>query len=179
MLLTPCPRLPWLHSPTGVPDCLLPAHLDSFSSSCPFCIYLASSPKCFKLHVQLVILLAIQTQVVQKYFHCLPHLHPRCPPESPTSANPSTMLQDIQGQKLQDIGFSLFLLCWPSAAKFPQSFPKPCPSLGFPGGSGVKNPPATQKAQEKQLQSLGWEDPLEEEMAANFSILAWRTPQTE
>ena len=29
------------------------------------------------------------------------------------------------------------------------------------------------------VQSLGWEDPLEEEMASHFSILAWRFPRTE
>ena len=27
-----------------------------------------------------------------------------------------------------------------------------------------------------QVQSLGWEDPLEEEMANHSSILAWRDP---
>ena len=47
---------------------------------------------------------------------------------------------------------------------------------GFLSGSAVKNPPAVQ---EMQVQSLGWEDPLEEEMATHFSILAWETPQTE
>ena len=29
------------------------------------------------------------------------------------------------------------------------------------------------------VQSLGWEDPLEKEMATHFSILAWKTPWTE
>ena len=29
-----------------------------------------------------------------------------------------------------------------------------------------------------QLQSLGQEDPLEEEMAARSSVLAWRIPRT-
>ena len=29
------------------------------------------------------------------------------------------------------------------------------------------------------IQSLGWEDPLEKEMATHFSVLAWETPQTE
>ena len=29
------------------------------------------------------------------------------------------------------------------------------------------------------IQSLGWEDPLEKEMATQFSILAWEIPQTE
>ena len=29
------------------------------------------------------------------------------------------------------------------------------------------------------VSSLGWEDPLEEEMATHSSILAWRIPWTE
>ena len=33
--------------------------------------------------------------------------------------------------------------------------------------------------QEMQVQSLGWEDPLEEEMAIHSSILAWEIPWTE
>ena len=36
----------------------------------------------------------------------------------------------------------------------------------------VKKPPAMQ---ETWVQSLGWEDPLEEGMATHSSILAWRT----
>ena len=40
----------------------------------------------------------------------------------------------------------------------------------------VKNPPAMQ---ETQFRSLGQEDPLEEEMATNSSILAWEIPWTE
>ena len=40
----------------------------------------------------------------------------------------------------------------------------------------VKNPPAMQ---ETWVQSLGWEDPLEEGMATYSSILAWRIPWTE
>ena len=47
---------------------------------------------------------------------------------------------------------------------------------GFLGGSVVKNPPAMQ---ETQVQSLGWEDSLEEEMASHSTILAWRIPWTE
>ena len=30
--------------------------------------------------------------------------------------------------------------------------------------------------QETRLRSLGWEDPLEKEMAAHSSILAWKIP---
>jgi len=33
--------------------------------------------------------------------------------------------------------------------------------------------------QEMQVQSLGWEDPVEEEMATHSSILAWEIPWTE
>ena len=48
---------------------------------------------------------------------------------------------------------------------------------GFPGISVVKNLPA--KPQEMGVSSLGWEDPLEEEMATHSSILAWEIPWTE
>ena len=40
----------------------------------------------------------------------------------------------------------------------------------------VKNLPAMQ---ETQVPSLGWEDPLEKEIATPSSILAWRIPWTE
>ena len=40
----------------------------------------------------------------------------------------------------------------------------------------VRNLPAMQ---ETWVQSLGWEDPLEKEMAAHSSILAWKIPWTE
>ena len=32
--------------------------------------------------------------------------------------------------------------------------------------------------QETQVRSLGWEDPLDQEMAAHSSILAWKIPWT-
>ena len=32
---------------------------------------------------------------------------------------------------------------------------------------------------ETWVRSLGWEDPLEKEMATNSSILAWKNPMTE
>ena len=40
----------------------------------------------------------------------------------------------------------------------------------------IKNPSAMQ---ETWVQSLGQDDPLEEEMATHSSILAWRIPWTE
>ena len=43
-----------------------------------------------------------------------------------------------------------------------------------------KNPPTSAgDVQETQVPSLGWEDPLEKEMATHSSILAWRIPWTE
>ena len=43
----------------------------------------------------------------------------------------------------------------------------------------VKNLPAMQETQETRVQSLGWEDPLEEKMATQSSILAWEMLWTE
>ena len=48
--------------------------------------------------------------------------------------------------------------------------------MGFPGGSLVKKLPTNAR---DQIQSLGQEDPLEKEMAANSSILAKKIPWTE
>ena len=41
--------------------------------------------------------------------------------------------------------------------------------MGFPGGSDSKESACN-------VEDLGWEDPLEEDMATHFSILAWRIP---
>ena len=49
-------------------------------------------------------------------------------------------------------------------------------SLAFLVAQMVKNPLAVR---ETWIQSLGWEDPLEEGMTTHSSILAWRIPWTE
>ena len=49
----------------------------------------------------------------------------------------------------------------------------------FPVAQVVKILPAIQETQEKWVQYLGWEDPLEEKMATHSNILAWKIPQTE
>ena len=46
-------------------------------------------------------------------------------------------------------------------------------SLGFPGGSVGKNPPAMPMT---WVQSLDWDDTLEEETATHSSILVWEVP---
>ena len=51
----------------------------------------------------------------------------------------------------------------------------PYPSVGFPGGSVVKNLPI----QETWFQSLGGKNPLEKEVASHSRILAWEIPWTE
>ena len=48
---------------------------------------------------------------------------------------------------------------------------------GSPGGSDSKE--SACNAGETWVRSLGWEDPLEKEMATRSSILAWKIPQTE
>ena len=50
----------------------------------------------------------------------------------------------------------------------------------FSGGASDKEPACLiQVTEEKRIQSLGQEDPLEEGMATYSSILAWRIPWTE
>ena len=53
------------------------------------------------------------------------------------------------------------------------------PNQGFPGGSLVKNLPANARDVIDVGSVVGWEDPLEEGMAARSSVLAWRVPWTE
>ena len=48
--------------------------------------------------------------------------------------------------------------------------------MASPVAQMVKNLPAVQ---ETWVWSLGWEDPLEKEMAAHSSIPAWKIPWTE
>ena len=66
----------------------------------------------------------------------------------------------------------------------PESGSSPGKGIGYPlqyswaslVAQLVKNLPAMW---ENWVQSLGWEDPLEEGMATHSSILAWRIPWTE
>ena len=45
----------------------------------------------------------------------------------------------------------------------------------FPGGASAKELDANAR-EETRIRFLGWEDPLDEGMATNCSILAWRIP---
>ena len=48
--------------------------------------------------------------------------------------------------------------------------------MGFPDGSVVKNLPAMQETQETWFQSLGQEDPLEEEMTTLIQFSCLKNP---
>ena len=79
-----------------------------------------------------------------------------------------------------DLGF---LLCWDQRPEIPTSPSAAClhpPGLRSPDvplvAQTVKNLPAMQ---ETRIQSLGWEDPLEEGISTHSSILAWRIPWME
>ena len=61
-------------------------------------------------------------------------------------------------------------LCWVVPLRILDFFGMTLSSLSLVAPL-AKNLPAVQ---ETQVQSLGWEDPLEEKMATHFSILAWR-----
>ena len=47
------------------------------------------------------------------------------------------------------------------------------------GGASAKEPACQYKRCKRRVQSLGWEDPLEEEMVTYSSIVAWKIPWTE
>ena len=54
--------------------------------------------------------------------------------------------------------------------------------MGFPGGTVVKNPPVNagdKRDEEMPIRPLGWEDPLEKEVAIHCTILAWKIPWAE
>ena len=48
-----------------------------------------------------------------------------------------------------------------------------------PPAAGAQSLKSLTAMQETWVQSLGWGDPLEKEMATHSSILAWRIPWTE
>jgi len=47
---------------------------------------------------------------------------------------------------------------------------------GFPAGMSGKDLSSQCRRHEMWIQSLDWQDPLEEEMATHPNILAWRIP---
>ena len=70
----------------------------------------------------------------------------------------------------------LISLEWLISDFFFLMYPYKLPSWVSLVAQSVKNLPAVQ---ETWVQSLGWEDPLEKEMATHSSILAWKISWTE
>ena len=92
-----------------------------------------------------------------------------CPVPSFSEAKAISNRKNVWNLRINGIlvYFSFCLLCnTPSNALFGASFE----------AQMVKNLPAIW---ETQVQSLGWEDPVEKEMAAHSSILAWRITWSE
>ena len=67
----------------------------------------------------------------------------------------------------------------PLCALHPLELTKSALRTGTRGRSWERTCLWLQETQETGVQSLGWEDPLEKEMATHSSILAWRIPWTE
>ena len=51
--------------------------------------------------------------------------------------------------------------------------------MSLPRGLSSQESTCNAGVEDTQAQSLGWEDPLEKEMATHSSILAWRIPWAE
>ena len=117
----------------------------------------------------------------------MPFLTSFCPPDSKMAVtapmlNPSSYTSSEEGRSWQqkgtakiarpelpeNVSFSLLVCDWLCWALFWAWAPLVAQS--------VKNLPAVL---ETQVQSLGWEDPLEKGMATHSSILTWRSPWTE
>ena len=74
------------------------------------------------------------------------------------------------------LNFDVHRKGWHTAVK-PKSISSFIPVyMGFPGGSDGKASPAMW---ETWVRSLGWEDPLEKEMATHSRTLAWKIPWME
>ena len=75
-------------------------------------------------------------------------------------------------------GVALLDLTW--GRVLPASQIIPCSvHVSFPGVSVVKNLPVSAGNRRWGIDPLGWEDPLEEEMATHSSIFAWKISWTE
>ena len=102
------------------------------------------------------------------------------------SLRTTTRFQNTMGPQMGKLGkmgsfknFSLFAVCLSEMTTFDNpmcnSFDNPMCKAHFSGGSDGKGPAMW----ESWVRSLGWEDPLEEEMATHSSTLAWRILWTE
>ena len=79
----------------------------------------------------------------------------------------------------KDLWTLITLLSALSVMSFPNMWTLIYTTSVFPDGSAGKESACNAGDAETQVQSLGWKDPLEEEMATHSSILAWEIPCAE
>ena len=104
------------------------------------------------------------------------------------SLHVGTELIDYRGSSIKKskFAFSMFqplnqsLEIWSNVSRVAQWILEPTILAGgFPGGSVVKNPPATHETKEMWVWSLSRKDCLEEGVSTHSSILAWEIAWTE
>ena len=102
------------------------------------------------------------------------HLSSFCLSDTPDFSQSSSFLTYKNQFKSENIFFLFFSFFF-----FFFNLPGCRCSCGLPWCLTIKNQPAMQETREMWVQSLGWEDHLEKEMATYSSVLAWQIPWTE
>ena len=97
---------------------------------------------------------------------------PSCPPDNlvrrPTSCSHiSPSSRERKKSISESYGFAVLLFL-----SFHLRTPPPNGCKGFPGGTLLRNPPASKRCRRCAFDPWVWEDPLEKEMATHSSILA-------
>ena len=105
-----------------------------------------------------------------------------CEPVLEGRGSPASVYQDVSEEE------ECIVTLWASKGQEPvrrsvgprESGTPPTLLMGFLGGPGGKELSCQhRRLKETLIQSLVWEDPLEEGVATHSSILAWRIPRTE
>ena len=139
------------------------------------CGQLGASPSCWVFSDTCMSALRNRSWWQSSFFHSLQAVRPACPQPMGKAEMEKTEHTDRRcviswvAKTFRKLPFSPYL----SHALFATLYYL---CSGFPGGSDVKNQPTMQELQEMQVQSLDWEDPLEEGMETHSTILAWRIP---
>ena len=102
--------------------------------------------------------------------------HPLCPLWASNQCNPQVIPAHIRGRKMLFVNMSPYLPWHYNQQKAGSLAYQICIPRVSLVAQTVKNLPTMW---ETWVQSLGWEDSLEEGMATHSSILAWRIPHTE
>ena len=109
----------------------------------------------------------------------LQHTRLPCPSPSPWIGPSSYPLNQWCHPTISSsvIPFSSWPQSFPASGFFPMS--QLFESGGFPGNSAVKNSPANAGDTRNTGSILGWENPLEKEIATHSNTFAWKIPWAE